>query len=306
MNILITGGSGFIGSNLANTLEKEKNFDVTIIDNFSSGKKDNLKTFRGNIINSDIIDIDKSEKLKGAKKFDVIYHEASITDTTFPDDSEMMRQNIEGFKTALRIAQKNNAKFVYISSAAVYGNVKTPMKEDGPTEPLNAYAKSKLEIDKIAKNYHDKMHIVGLRYFNVFGPGEEFKASSMSMIRQLAVKMLRGENPRLFSYGEQKRDHIYVKDVVKATILAASAKKSGVYNVGTGKATTFNELFQILNKKLKTDYQIQYFDNPIKKVYQVNTQAYIKNAEKYLGFRCDYDITSGIADYLPYIRKTMD
>ena len=296
MKILVTGGAGFIGSNLAIELEKKCN-EVIIIDNLSSGNKENLKGFKGEIIKADI-----SKPLKLKKDFDIIFHLASITDTTFRDDTEMYKQNIIGFMEMLRLAMENNSKFIYASSAGVYGNGPVPMKESQRLGPLNAYAHSKKIMDDIAEKFFDNIHIVGLRYFNVFGPKEAYKGKSASMIYQLCRKMRQGIKPRIFIDGGQKRDHIYVKDVVNAAILAVNAKKSGIYNVGTGIATTFNELVSILNDVLNTHLETEYFENKIEKVYQNNTQADTKNAEKYLGFRSGYKLKDAIKEYVDEIK----
>src|SRR3989344_5014452 len=135
MKILVTGGAGFIGSNLALELDKQGH-DVTVADNLFTGNRDNLNDFKGELIDIDV----SKEKLSG--KFDAIFHQAAITDPRFEDDNEMMRANIEGFKLIINLALENNAKLVYASSASVYGNGKTPMQEDQEKGPLNAYAKS--------------------------------------------------------------------------------------------------------------------------------------------------------------------
>jgi len=297
MKALVTGGAGFIGSNVAFELEK-KGYDVIVADRNIDKKKSNLEGFKGKIIEADVLDdFETVEKELGEEKIDVIIHEAAVTDTTFADDTEMIRQNVEGFKKMIKLAEKHNAKLVYASSAGTYGNGPAPMREDQNPKPLNAYSKSKVMTDELAKDYFDKMHIVGLRYFNVFGPGEHYKKTAASMIFQTRKKIKNGAQLVLFKHGEQKRDHIYVKDVVKATILAIDAKKSGVYNVGTGIATTFNELIDSMNKVMGTDEKAEYIDNPYKYFFQTNTQADTTNAKKFLNFEADYSVEEGIRDY---------
>jgi ADP-L-glycero-D-manno-heptose 6-epimerase len=296
MKCLVTGGAGFIGSNLSLELEKI-GYDVTIIDNLSSGNKKNLEGFKGKFIE---LDISKPFELK--EKFGIIFHQAAITDPRFENDNEMIRANIEGFKNIVELAKKNNAKLVYASSASMYGNTKVPMKEDQEKEILSAYAKSKLEMDNIASQLFDKMHIVGLRYFNVFGPREAHKGRPASMIYHLSKQIKSGKKPRIFKWGEQKRDHIYIKDVVEATIIAANTKKSNIYNVGTGIATSFNELIKILNEVLGTDLKPEYFDNPYEGTYQNNTQADTTKAEKFLGFKAKWSLKEGIKDYMEELK----
>ena len=292
MKSLVTGGAGFIGSNLALELEKG-GYDVIAIDSLKPGKEDNLNGFKGKIIKGDV-----SHPFEIKERLDIIFHEAAITDPRFEDDKEMIRANLEGFKNIINLAQKNNAKLIYASTAGLYGNGPVPMKENQKKEILSAYAKSKLMMDELAEKYFDKMHIVGLRYFNVFGPREAHKGRAASMIYHLGKQIKAGKQPKIFKYGEQKRDHIYVKDAVAATIKAIDAKKSGIYNVGTGIATSFNELINALNEVLGASLEPEYFDMPFgPKTYQNNTQADTKNAEKFLGFKAKYRLKQGIEDY---------
>lgn len=295
MKILVTGGAGFIGSNLALELEKQGN-EVTIVDNLLSGTKENLKEFKGKFIELDI-----SKPFKIEENFEIIFHEAAITDPRFEDDNETIRANTEGFKNIIELAKKDNAKLIYASTAGLYGNGPVPMKEDQKKEILSAYGKSKLMMENEAEKLFDKMHIVGLRYFNVFGPREAHKGRPASMIYHLTKQIKQGKNPRLFRYGEQKRDHIYIKDAVDATIKAVDAK-SGVYNVGTGIATTFNYLIEILNDSLKTSLKQEYFDMPYdSKTYQHNTQADTAKAEKFLNFKANFNLKESIKDYLGWL-----
>lgn len=294
---LITGGAGFIGSNLALELEN-KGVEVTILDDYSSANIQNLQGFKGEVIIGDeakLVDLND--------QFDTIFHEAAITDTTFKDDKEMLRKNTEGFKKILKFAIAQNATLVYASSAGVYGNGKTPMKESQQPQPLNAYGFSKHFMDNLArKHYKSGIRIVGVRYFNVFGQGEKHKGKTSSMIYQLYKQMAQGKNPRIFKYGEQIRDHIYVKDVVAATIKAAESKENGVFNIGSGEAINFNQVIEFLNKAMKTSFKPEYFDNPYKEVYQVHTHADISKTMKALNWKPKFSAKNGIADYVAWLK----
>ena len=202
----------------------------------------------------------------------------------------------------IKLAEKNNAKLIYASTAGLYGNGPTPMKENQKKEILSVYGKSKLEMDEMAEKLFNKMHIVGLRYFNVFGPREKHKGRPASMIYHLAKQIKSGKNPRIFKHGEQKRDHIYVKDAVDATIKAVNAKQSCIVNVGTGIATTFNELIKTLNEVLKTNLEPEYFDMPYDpKTYQANTQAATQKAENLIEFKARWPLKEGIKDYIKWL-----
>lgn len=297
LEVLVTGGAGFIGSNLALELER-LGHRITILDNLSSGTRENLKDFKGNFIEADV-----SKPIIFDGKFDIIFHMAAITDPRYKDNRKIYDKNLNGFKLMLNLAKKDNAKFIYASTANLYGNGSTPMRENQEKEIITAYGKSKLKMDEIASLYLEKMHIVGLRYFNVFGPRETHKGISASMIYHLYKTMKAGKNPRLFKFGEQKRDHIYVKDAVDGTIKALNAQ-SGIYNVGTGVATSFNELVNILNEILGLNAEAEYFDMPYNsKTYQANTQADTRLAEEKLGFKTRYSLREGIIDYIAWLEE---
>lgn len=300
-NILITGGAGFIGSNLALKLQKDyPNSKILVLDDFSSANFKNLKGFKGIVYSCDASTDELFFKVEDFKP-DIIFHLASITDTTVTDQEYMMRRNVDGFKNILEFAYDNESIVVYASSASVYGNVKehVPLKEDREKSPENVYAFSKYIMDNLAQEFSDKtgLKIVGVRYFNVYGPREAHKGKFASMIYQLYLQMKQRNRPRIFKWGEQKRDFIYVKDAVDATILAAKAPKSTVYNVGSGEATSFNDVIKYLNQALGTNLEPEYFDCPYD-FYQEYTQADMTKIKEELGFVPRYSIQRGIKEYV--------
>jgi ADP-L-glycero-D-manno-heptose 6-epimerase len=300
-NILITGGAGFIGSNLALKLQKDyPNSKILILDDFSSANFKNLKGFKGIVYSCDVSTDELFFKVEDFRP-DVIFHLASITDTTVTDQEYMMRRNVDGFKNILEFAYDNESIVVYASSASVYGNVKehVPLKEDREKSPENVYAFSKYIMDNLAQEFSDKtgLKIVGVRYFNVYGQREAHKGKFASMIYQLYLQMKQGNRPRIFKWGEQKRDFVYVKDAVDATILAAKAPKSTVYNVGSGEATSFNDVIKYLNQALGTNLEPEYFDCPYD-FYQEYTQADMTKIKEELGFVPRYSIQRGIKEYV--------
>ena len=294
MKCVVTGGAGFIGSNLALELDKNGN-EVIVIDTFLKGNKKNLEGFKGKIIKGN------EKKIFDLKGIETVFHLAAITDTTVTDKEEMYKNNLDGFKIVLDFCQENNCKLVYASSGAVYGVGKVPMKEDQELNPLNVYGESKVEMDKLAEKSFFGKTLVGLRYFNVFGPKENFKGKMASMIYQLALQMKNGKSPRIFKYGEQKRDHIYIRDVVEATIKAASYNGFNIFNIATGITTTFNQIIEFLNDAMETDYKTEYFDNPYTDQYQHITLADISNAEKELKFISKYSVRVGVEEYIEWL-----
>lgn len=323
-SILITGGAGFIGSNL--TLEIQNRFPearVTVIDDFRTGRGaihgaqgvinhaptfKNLLGFKGEVAAFDIAQKEWLEIFQN-RPLDVIFHLASITDTTVLDEEKMIFDNVEGFRNVLSLALEKKAEVIYASSAGVYGSQDTPMKEEDAGKPNNVYGFSKWVMDQLARTYEGKLKVVGLRYFNVFGPRESFKGAAASMIYQLAQQMLSGKRPRIFKWGEQRRDFIYVKDVVDATIRAREARQNMILNIGTGQSTSFNEVVDALNEGLGTHYEPDYFDNPYD-FYQNFTQADITRARRETGFEPKYSTREGILDYarnylLPLTGKTL-
>lgn len=293
---LVSGGAGFIGSNLVLELEAQ-GFEVTALDNLVSGTKSNLAGFRGTFVQADTT---QPIALK-SEKFDAVFHHGDITDPRYPDDDKIYQKNLSSFQNLLNVALSSGARFIYASTAGLYGNGPMPMKEEQPKHIITAYARSKLAMDEMAVTYCDRIPIIGLRYFNVFGPRETQKGRAASMIYHLSRQMLKGQKPRLFRHGEQKRDFIYVKDVVGANLCALTGE-SGVYNVGTGVATTFNELVTILNEVLGTSLSIEYFDMPYSaQTYQHNTQADTTAARKTLGFSSRWSLKDATADYMEWL-----
>ncbi len=295
MRILVTGGAGFIGSNIAKRLEREGH-EVLVLDQYSSGSFTNLVDFKGDVISGDC-------DREPCARCDVIFHQASITDTTVTDQMQMMRNNVEGFRHVLAWAARWNSRVVWASSAAVYGNLPAPNKLTDKPQPLNVYGYSKLAMERLAHLWaeeHTKLPIIGLRYFNVYGPGEGHKGKFASMIYQLAQQMKAGKRPRIFRAGEQKRDFVSIEDVVAVNLLAMKVDHpplAAVFNVGCGKAHTFNEVIAGLNAALGTKFDPEYFENPYA-FFQNHTEADISDTMKVLGYKPRFtDIGAGIQAY---------
>jgi len=290
---LVTGGAGFVGSNIAWELAA-RGWDVTVIDDFSAGTFKNLTGFPGDVIASHFGDVAFWAPRVG--KIDAVFHQAAITDTTVMDQKLMMTVNVESFRDLLNWAEKTKVKkVVYASSAATYGDLPVPHREDATPKPLNVYGFSKAVMETVALK--SKVKTVGLRYFNVFGPREAHKNKYASMIWQLSLQMKAGKRPRVFEFGEQYRDHIYVKDVVEANIKAFEKAATGVYNCCTGRKTDFNAVIAALNVALDTKLSPEYFKNPYS-FYQNETLGDPAKARKAFGFAAAWTAERGIQDYI--------
>ena len=315
--ILITGGAGFIGSNLAFYFQENfPNSKVIVFDCFRSdeifpngnlksfGHYKNLIGFKGDIICGNINN-QADLALLGDYKFDYVFHQAAISDTRVYDQEIIMKTNVNSFYDLLAIAKKDRAVMVYASSAATYGNLPSPQTV-GKESPENPYGFSKYIMDQIAIRYSKEnpdLTMVGLRFFNVYGPREYYKANTSSMVIQLGHQILDGKIPRLFKGSDQIfRDFIYIDDVLQAIIKSCDPKQNGTYNVGTGISRSFQDIADILQKELGTDLGTEYFPNPYDG-YQMHTQANISASKDNLGFEPKVSLEQGIKSYIPEIKR---
>ncbi len=318
--VLVTGGAGFIGSNIAFWFQENfPDAKVVVFDLFRTGETfsngnlksfghyKNLKGFKGEIISGDITKKEDLARLEDFS-FDYIFHEAAISDTTVSDQKIMIDTNLNAFKDLLEIVKKSKAAMIYASSGATYGNAPAPQTV-GREDPANIYGFSKLAMDNLAYEWMRRYDfpIVGLRYFNVYGPREFFKNKTASMVLQFGHQILSGKRPRLFE-GSDKilRDFIYIDDVIQANIKACNPKKSGVYNVGTGKARSFQDIVDILQRELGTNLECEYIPNPYIGQYQFFTQADIEPTKEFLGYEPKVTLEEGIKRYIPEIKRIFE
>jgi ADP-L-glycero-D-manno-heptose 6-epimerase len=315
--ILVTGGAGFIGSNLAIYFQEHfPTANIIVFDCFrnektfsngnliSFGHYKNLIDFKGTVICGNInskVDLALLDNFC----FDYIFHHAAISDTRVYDQEIIMKTNVNAFIDILKISLRDKSTMVYASSASTYGELPSPQIV-GNEKPENPYGYSKYVMDQIAIQYalkNPSLDIVGLRFFNVYGPGEFFKGKTSSMVIQLGHQILDGKSPNLFINSDQiYRDFVYIDDVIQANIKACSPKKSGIYNVATGIPRTFQDISNILQKELHTDLGTNYFPNP-HSGYQSHTQADITSTYENLGYIPKFSLEQGIKSYIPDIMR---
>ncbi|KXB05528.1 nucleoside-diphosphate sugar epimerase [candidate division MSBL1 archaeon SCGC-AAA382A13] len=292
--ILVTGGAGFIGSNLVETLV-EQGEDVTVLDNLSTGTKNNLQKVIDEV---DLIEKPCSEIPNlDIEKPDKIFH------IGIPSSSPMYRENpllvgsaINEFIKIMEFAKENDSKVVYASSSSMYGKCEPPHSEDMEIEAFDYYTEARLAMERLAKVYHDlhDVNSVGLRFFSVYGPHEKAKGKYANVLSQFYWRMKEDKRPVIYGDGTQTRDLTHVGDVVQA-LLKASEKDLGydMINVGTGKETSFNDIVGILNKKLNKTIEPKYVENPIEN-YVSRTLADLTKAKKLLDYEPKVELEEGI------------
>ena len=312
--ILITGGAGFIGSNLAFYFQNNyPESHVVIFDCFRSGALlsngnlqsfghyKNLVGFKGDVICGNINNKKDIETLSDFK-FDYIFHQAAISDTRAYNQELVFQTNINSFYDFIKIAKKNNSTLIYASSAATYGSLPSPQKI-GLESPENPYGYSKFAMDQIAYRFRNDIQVIGLRYFNVYGNNEFYKEKTSSMVIQLGHQILNNKPPRLFK-GSNKifRDFIFIDDVIQANLKACQSNVNGVFNVGTGLPRSFQDIADLLQLELGTEMGTDYFVNPYEG-YQIHTQADITLTKEKLGFKPIVSLEKGIKAYIPEIKR---
>ncbi|RZN14888.1 MAG: NAD-dependent epimerase/dehydratase family protein [Methanosarcinales archaeon] len=294
MNVIVTGGAGFIGSNLVSELSKEH--DVTVLDNFHTGSADNLKD-KITVVNDSSRNI--GDRFSNADiDIDAIFH------LGIPSSSPMYKENpmlvgsaINDAINVFEFAKKTGAKVVFASSSSLYNGLTTPNKEDMDVMVADYYTEARFGIERVAELYHKLygMEVVGLRFFSVYGPNEHAKGIYANIISQFLWDMQDCKIPVIYGDGKQTRDFIFVSDVVRACILAMETDMSGIFNVGTGVSHSFNDIVNLLNNALGTDIKPQYIKNPVKN-YVAHTLADLTKVKASLGFRSEYSLEDGISE----------
>ena len=301
--IIVTGGLGFIGKNLVKKINSSIRQKVIIVD------KAKKKFLKNNRYLNNLIFLQKLKNKNFAKKISIIFHQGANSNTAEKNFTSIMQDNFFYTKELILLCEKFNIPLIYASSASVYGRNPIRFREREKLYPSNYYAISKSLIDtfvekKIKEN--KKLKIIGLRYFNVYGPGEEMKKRmasvfyhfNMQLKNKSFIKLFKGTDG--YKNGEQKRDFVHVNDCVNVNLFFYKQFKSGIYNVGSGIATTFNSVAKNICNANKKIFTIKYIDMPndILNGYQNYTKANITKLRK-AGYRAKFtSIKMGSIEYL--------
>ena len=250
MKYVVTGGLGFIGSNIVRMLVKN-NHNVIVIDNLNTGNKTRVSNFEDRIKFHKIDIRNKNDMKPLFENIDGVFHNAALTDVqeSYKKEKEYCDVNVEGTRNVLELGRKNNIKIIFASSASVYGNTNTiPIKENFKQNAINPYGHTKIENELMAKKLSiTGLRFIGLRYFNVFGIGQtnSYAGVITKFLRQLKEK----KSPIIFGKGSQIRDFIHVEDVAKANIRAMNSDvENDFFNIGSGVGTSILELSKMMIK----------------------------------------------------------
>ncbi len=304
MKVLITGGCGFIGSNIAEACVKD-GYEVVILDNFFLGRTGNIETIKDQVklVKGDVRDEKLIMEIMDGVDY-VIHQAAASSSGMFRSDLKgSVAINIEGTINLLNAAKEKDVKrFIYASTSSIYANNQPPLREDMFVIPPNFYAATKLEKEYLATIFSQDhgLETVGLRYMSVYGPHEDGKGIYANLVTQFLWSMQKGEQPIIYGDGKQTRDFTYVKDIVQANMLAMTVRKKmlgEIFNVGTGTSHSLVELVSIINKILGTDIQPKYVNIPVKG-YILSQCADISKIGEALDYKPRYSLESGIKDML--------
>lgn len=312
---VVTGGAGFIGSNIVKGLNERGHSDILVVDNLVNGVK-----FL-NIADCDIMDyMDKEDFLEWVRAgrsfpepLTAIFHEGACSSTTEWDGRYIMRNNYEYSKTLLDYCLQQHIPYLYASSASVYGGGSIFREAREFEAPLNMYAYSKFQFDQYVRRIlpQAKSQVAGFRYFNVYGPREGHKGTMSSVAFHLNTQVLAGENPRLFEgcagygNGEQRRDFVYVGDVVDVNFwFLDHPDASGIFNLGTGKSQPFNDVARaVIGFHGKGEIEYIPFPEHLQGRYQSFTEADIA-ALRDIGYQASFrSVEEGVKEYMEWLNR---
>ena len=307
--IIVTGGAGFIGSNIVKALNERGQTNILVVDNLTNGRK------MHNLADLDIADymdrLDFIERVRNSADFgkvEAVFHEGATSATIEWDGHFVMNNNYEYSKTLLHWCLQHNTKFLYASSASVYGAGSTFIEDRQYERPINMYAYSKFQFDQYVRRLRHEMQsqVVGFRYFNVYGPREQHKGTMSSTAFHFNNQILENGVAKLFAGcdgygdGEQRRDFIYVGDAVKVNLwFLDNPEKGGIFNLGTGRSQSFNDMANaVIDWHGKGKIEYIPFPDHLKGAYQSFTEADI-SALRAIGYDAPFlTVEEGVREYM--------
>jgi len=310
---LVTGGAGFIGSNLCEAI-LSMGHRVRVLDNLATGYEKNIAVFRDNpkfeFVEGDIRDFAVCDRVCRGVDY-VLHHAAAVSvPESIEKPVEYTMTNIMGTVNMMEAAAKNGVKkFVYASSSAVYGDDETmPKREEGLGNRLSTYAVTKYAAEEYAYQYtlHYGLDCYGMRYFNVYGCRQDPNGAYAAVIPKFIECLLRDEPPTINGDGEQSRDFVYVEDVVQANLLACVAPHEAAgeaYNVASGKRSSLNEMYAVLSELLGKDLKPVFA--PERKGDIRHSGADISKIKKKLGYAPEYDFEKGIKEAIQWYKENL-
>ncbi len=302
MKVLVTGGLGFIGSNIVERLVADGH-EVTVLDNLNTGNEANVSAVKDKI---KIVKADSGKIGEISEKFDVILHQGVYSSSPmYKENKHLTATVLDEMISILEYAKENGTKIIFASSSSVYNKNEPPHNEDMNIRVTDYYAEGRYAMERVAQLYNEfyGVKVIGLRYFSVYGPHEKFKGEYANLIAQFIWAMKKGEKIVIFGDGKQTRDFIHVDDVVEANILAMNSDIDfGIFNVGTGTSIEINEMVKSLGKKLGKEPETEYVENKIKN-YVAHTQADTSLAKEKLGFEAKVQFEKGLEMLVDYYEK---
>lgn len=298
--IVVTGGAGFIGSNLVEKLVSEN--EVLVIDNLHTGDNSNLRDFESEnlkVLNQDAKSISNIDY-----DADVIFHLGFYSASPmYRDNPQLVAEVVSGMISVLEYAKEREAPVVFSSTSSIYNGVTPPHREDIIPAVTDLYTEGRIASERLGELYN-KLHgvnVAAMRFFSVYGYHEKAKGGFANLASQFLWDMKQGKAPVIYGDGTQRRDFIFATDVVDALIRASENKGFDVFNVGYGKNYSLNELVDKLNALLGTSIQPEYIEMPVKN-YVMETLADTSKAEKKLGFKAGIDLDNGLKLINQYYR----
>ncbi len=297
-SIIVTGGAGFIGSNLVEALSKDNS--VIVLDNLHTGSRDNIS----GPVKSGVKFLKKDARDIGEikEKVSCIYHLGFYSASPmYRENPHLVAEVIDGMISVLELARKNDCPVVFSSTSSIYNGIKPPHREDVIPGVTDYYTEGRIEAERLSELYYRLygLNVSAMRFFSVYGFHEDAKHGYANLATQFMKAMIKNEQPVIYGDGTQRRDFVFVTDVVDALLRASTSKGFEVYNVGSGVNYSLNELVDKINKLLGSSISAKYIEMPVKN-YVMETLADTTKASRKLGFKAKIDLDSGLRTLAKY------